>query len=100
MALGNVGQRCPLIYSVDGETAGPAVFEVLDPAIAEVREVDGTNYAYLLAQGSSEVRIHIPLPGPGGRELTASGLVVVNDPADDAKVVEFTVGDAEDAPAP
>jgi hypothetical protein len=100
MAKGNVGQRVPLVVKAlkadgtPGETAGKPVFDVEDDAVVEVREEDGKFFGYLLAQGGSSITATVPVPS--GPDLVAVGLVVVNDPADDATIVELEIGAAED----
>ncbi len=74
MAIGNIGQRIPLVarfLQADGTT----------PAVVDGPPVWSTD-------------------DPAGvRELTAVGLVVVNDPATEAQTVELDLGPAEDVPA-
>lgn len=107
MAIGNIGQRVRLIarfLQADGTTPatvdGAPTWSVADTSIAEVREVDGAEYAYLLAEGSTQVEIHVDADRTAGiRELVGVGLIVVNDPATEAQTVELELSDAEYVPA-
>ena len=104
MAIGNIGQRIPLVakfVQADGTTPatvdGPPVWSTDDAAIAEVR--GEPPFVYLLAEGSTAVNLKVDADRTAGvRELTAVGLVVVNDPATEAQTVELELGAAEDVP--
>jgi hypothetical protein len=89
--------------SHDGREAqvdGDPELDSSDESVAEVREVDGGYYVYLLAQGSSEITVEVDADlGEGVRNLTAVGQVIVNDPNSEATIVELQFGEAEDAPA-
>ena len=91
MANGTVGKKCQIIVKVDGEVAGPPTFASSDATVVEVREEEGVPWAYQLTQGSAEIRVNQPLPG-GKPDLVGAGLLVINDPADDATIVELEFG--------
>ena len=95
MANGTVNKRRQIIVKVDGETAGPPELTSSDPAVVELREESGVNWAYQLTQGSAEITVSQPLPG-GQPDLVGAGLLVINDPADDATIVELEFGPEED----
>lgn len=105
MAIGNIGQRIPLVLKVTNAAGEPARIDG-DPVwavdfidLAEVR-VDGeSTWLYLLAAGSAVVSVEVDADmGAGTRLLRAEGLVVINDPAAEAQTVELVLGEAEDVP--
>ena len=95
MANGTVNKKRQIIVKVDGEVAGPPTFASSDPAVVELREEGGVTWAYQLTQGSAEITVNQPLPG-GQPDLVGAGLLVINDPADDATIVELEFGAEED----
>lgn len=107
MAVGNIGQRVPLLarfLQADGTSEatvdGVPAWSVVDPGVAEIREVNGNQYAYIVGEGSTTVEIRVDADrGAGVRELVGVGLIVGNDPATEAQTVEVDLGPAEDVPA-
>ena len=107
MAIGNLGDRAELIAhpkTADGsvgEIEGEPTFELGDPSVAEIRPdpVTGKPFAHLIGQGSTTVTVRVDAdPTAGVRELVGVGLLVCNDPSDDAQSVELEFGPFEPAP--
>jgi hypothetical protein len=106
MAIGNIGQRIPLIakgLQADGSEAvldGEPTWIADDPGVVEVRETDGQAYGHIVSAGSSTMQLKVDADRTAGiRELIAVGLIIGNDPATEAQTVEIEFGAAEDVPA-
>jgi hypothetical protein len=91
MAEGNVGNRREVLIKIDGEVSGPPEVTVSDPAVLSLAQEGNRFFVNQIGQGSSTVNVHQKLPGTSG-SLDGSGLLVINDPADDAKVMEIEFG--------
>lgn len=106
MTVGNIGERIPLLpsyFQADRKTPatidGKESYVVADPAIAEVREMDGKMFAVILAQGSTTIELTVDADRTGRRrELKAVGLIVGNDPASEAQIAELNLGESEPMP--
>lgn len=103
MAVGNIGQRIPLILNITNAAGEPAKTDgspawSVDPSdIAEVRTESELTWLYLLGAGSAVVSVEVDADlGAGTRALRAEGLVVINDPDDEAQTIELVLGMAED----
>lgn len=103
MARGNVGQRVRYTITAlkedgtPGETGGDPTWTVDDSEVTEVVKLGEGDYAArLLAQGSS--KITALQPKADGTSVELVGIVICNDPADDATIFAITEGAVEDDP--
>jgi hypothetical protein len=98
MAEGNVGNRREVLINITGEVSGPPVVTVSDAAVLSLVQDGSKFFVDQIGQGSSTVDVVQKLPGTSG-QLTGSGLLVINDPADDATVMEIEFGPETPSPA-
>jgi hypothetical protein len=91
MAEGNVGNRREVLINITGEVSGAPEVTVSDPAVLRLSQEGNKFFVDQIGQGSSTVDVHQKLPGSSG-SLDGSGLLVINDPSDDAKVMEISFG--------